>query len=179
MGSLRFAGKVWIFGDNIETDALAPGKYLVLPIEEAATHCLETLNPLFPSEVRPGDIIVGGRNFGCGSSREAAPAALKHLGISVVLAASFGRIFFRNAIALGLPVLACPGIAGTFREGDTAEVDVAAATVRHLGTGVTIAGQPLSEEMLRVLEEGGVFPMIQRIAREGYGGHMGMAAPRL
>ena len=166
MGSLQFTGKVWVFGDNIETDALAPGRYLSLPIEEFANHCLEILNPAFPRDVRPGDIVVGGRNFGCGSSREQAPAALKQLGISVVLAASFGRIFFRNSIALGLPVLVCSGIGGKFRDGEMAEVNVATAKVRHLGTQVLILGQPLSEEMVRVLDEGGVFPLLQRIAAE-------------
>jgi 3-isopropylmalate/(R)-2-methylmalate dehydratase small subunit len=161
---LQFTGKVWVFGDNIETDAFAPGKYLSLPIEEIANHCLEVVNPAFPHEVRPGDIVVGGRNFGCGSSREQAPAALKQLGVSVVLAESFGRIFFRNSIARGRPVLACPGIRGKFKDGEMAEASVAAARVRHLGTQALIMGQPLSEEMVGVLVEGGVFPLLQRIA---------------
>jgi 3-isopropylmalate/(R)-2-methylmalate dehydratase small subunit len=166
MSSLHCSGCVWVFGDNIETDMLAPGRYLALPIEECAKHCLEALDPAFPANVRPGDLLVAGRNFGCGSSREAAPAALKQLGIGAVVATSFGRIFFRNAIALGLPVLAAADISHHFRTGQTAEVDLRAATVRHGESNTVFRAEPLSAEMLAVIEAGGVFPVLQRLARE-------------
>src|SRR6185369_10399980 len=104
-------GRAWTFGDNIDTDVLAPGIYMKLPVEEVAQHCLEAVDPEFAARVQPGDIVVGGENFGMGSSREQAPQALKILGVGAVLAKSFARIFYRNALNLGLPAL-------FFREAD-------------------------------------------------------------
>ena len=111
------SGRIWKFGDDIDTDVLAPGLYMKGPIGELAKHCLEALDPAFAREARPGDIVVAGRNFGMGSSREQAAMALKALGIAAVLAKSFARIFYRNAMNLALPVLVCPE-AGAIKAGE-------------------------------------------------------------
>jgi len=99
--------RAWVLGDNIDTDVLAPGRYMKLGIEEIAAHCLEAVLPSFSKEVKTGDFVIAGRNFGCGSSREQAPAALKHLGIAALIAESFAGLFYRNALNLGLPALVC------------------------------------------------------------------------
>jgi 3-isopropylmalate/(R)-2-methylmalate dehydratase small subunit len=159
-------GRVWKFGDDISTDLLAPGAYAVAPLEERKRHVLESVNPRFPEEVRPGDIVVAGRNFGCGSSRETAPEGLKALGVGCVVAESFSRLFFRNAIAIGLPVLPCPGIVEAFEEGDLAEVEISSATVRNLRTGQAIQGRSLPREMLEVLAAGGILPLLKAHGQE-------------
>jgi 3-isopropylmalate dehydratase small subunit len=101
--------KAWVFGDNVDTDVLAPGRYMKLPIEEIAKHCLEAIDSSFAASVQPGDIVVAGRNFGAGSSREQAPAALRHLGVAALVAESFAGLFYRNALNLGLLALVCAG----------------------------------------------------------------------
>ncbi|MDR7434093.1 MAG: 3-isopropylmalate dehydratase [Armatimonadota bacterium] len=154
-------GRVWKFGDDISTDLLAPGAYAVAPLEERKRHVLESVNPRFPEEVRPGDIVVAGRNFGCGSSRETAPEGLKALGVGCVVAESFSRLFFRNAIAIGLPVLPCPGVVEAFEEGDPAEVEIAGALVRNLRTGQALWGRKLPPAMLEVLAAGGILPLLK------------------
>jgi len=156
-------GRVWRFGDNVDTDVITPGIYIDAPMEEMKKHVLEALNPQFPKEVNPGDIIVAGKNFGCGSSRETAPEALKALGISAVIAESFARIFFRNAIAIGLPVLPCAGAAGAFQEGDQAELDVFKALVKNLTQHTTISGQPLSKDILSILTQGGILVLLRTL----------------
>ncbi|HID18810.1 TPA: 3-isopropylmalate dehydratase, partial [Candidatus Bathyarchaeota archaeon] len=120
-----FEGKALKCGDNVDTDAIIPGKYLVLTRpEELAAHALEGLNPEFPSKIGEFTVLVAGRNFGCGSSREHAPLALKHAGVKCVLAESFARIFFRNAVNLGLPVLECQGVSSRIIEGDSLKVNL-------------------------------------------------------
>jgi 3-isopropylmalate/(R)-2-methylmalate dehydratase small subunit len=162
----KVTGRAWTFGDNIDTDVLAPGIYMKLPVEEVALHCLEAVDPDFAATVQPGDIVVGGENFGMGSSREQAPQALKVLGVGAVLAKSFARIFYRNALNLGLPAL-------FFREadevsaGDRLELDLAAGQVRNLTTGRTYAVAPIPPHLLEMILMGGLMPHLKaRLAAE-------------
>lgn len=159
-------GRAWVFGDDVSTDLLSPGAYAVAPLEERKKHVLESVNPDFARAVRPGDVVVAGRNFGCGSSRETAPENLRALGVACVVADSFARIFLRNAVALGLAVLPCPGAGRLARDGDPVEVDLGAATVKNLASGVTLVGAPLPPEMLEILEAGGILAVL----RGGKGG---------
>ncbi len=159
-------GRVWKFGDNIDTDAITPGKYMSALERELLRHVLEVVNPKFPQEVKPGDIIVAGRNFGCGSSRESAPAALKSLGIGAIIAESFARIFFRNSIAIGLPTLACQGVSSIFNEGDELELDLKSARITNLTNGKKIYAQQLPEQMLEVLTKGGILPLLKELAKD-------------
>jgi len=159
-------GRVWPFGDNVDTDVITPGVYVDAPLEEMKKHVLEALNLRFPKEVKAGDIIVAGKNFGCGSSRETAPDAIKALGVGAVIAESFARIFFRNAISIGLPVLSCPGISGAFREGEEAEVDVFGAKVINLSSNRILQGQPLAKDILDMLSQGGTLSLLKEMAQK-------------
>src|SRR3954466_12371480 len=114
--------KAWVFGDNLDTDMLAPGRYMKFGTEEIAKHCLESVSPNFSKEVKKGDVVVAGRNFGCGSSREQAPEALRHLGVSALIAPSFAGLFYRNCFNLGLPAVVCAE-AGKIRAGDRLKID--------------------------------------------------------
>ena len=156
-------GRVWKFGDDINTDAISPGRYMNAPMGEIKKHVLEVVNPQFPLDVKEGDVLVGGNNFGCGSSREEAPMVLKSCGVAAVLAESFARIFFRNAIAVGLPIAACPGVSHVFNEGDELELDLDAASVTNIKSGVTLSSEPLPDEMKEVLARGGILAMLREI----------------
>ena len=156
-------GRVWKFGDHIDTDVMTSGKYLNLPMEEMKAHVFEAIRPTFAKETEPGDIIVAGRNFGCGSSRETAPAALKALGLGVVVAESFARIFYRNAIAIGLPAIACPNVSSFFNDGDEAEVNFIDGKVTNRSSGKSLEFQPFPEEMLKVLECGGIEGLLKQM----------------
>ncbi len=158
----RFAGRVWGFDDDINTDALSPGQYAVHPVEVRKLHVLESVNPSFASEVAQGDVVVAGRNFGCGSSRETAVENLKALGVACVVAESFGRIFMRNAIALGLPVVVCAGIRGVFEDGDRIEVDLATGRIVNVDSGSELRGDALPAEMLEILEAGGILAVLRK-----------------
>jgi 3-isopropylmalate dehydratase small subunit len=153
-------GRAWKFGDDVNTDTIVAGKYLAGRIEDAVPHALEAANPDFAANVQAGDIVVGGRNFGCGSSREAAPAVLKALGVGMVMAESFARIFFRNSVAIGLPVLSCPGVGGCVEDGDVVEVDPERARITNVRTGKALQGPPLAEEMLAIIKKGGVAALL-------------------
>ena len=156
-------GTAFVYGANIDTDQIYPGGYLDLTDPEVvAQHAMERVDPDFVKEVKPGDMIVADTNFGCGSSREHAAVTLKASGIAVVLAESFARIFYRNAINLGLPLLVCPGIANLVKRGDRLSVDMAAGTVINLTSGATAAAQPISAYVMAILENGGVKPMIRK-----------------
>jgi 3-isopropylmalate/(R)-2-methylmalate dehydratase small subunit len=158
-------GKAWVFEGSIDTDVLAPGRYMKFGIEEIARHCMEAIDPAFASTVRPGDVVVGPRNFGLGSSREQAPAALRHLGVAAVLAPSFSGLFYRNAINVGQLVLECPE-AGTIAPGDDIRVDAAAGRVHNLTQDRVIACEPVPAHLLAMIEAGGLLPWLeQRIAR--------------
>jgi 3-isopropylmalate/(R)-2-methylmalate dehydratase small subunit len=165
---MQVEGKVWKFGHNVDTDVMAPGRYISLPIAQIAPHCLEVLDPRFGKEAERGDILLAGRNFGCGSSREHAPQALKVLGIGCVLAESFARIFYRNAIAIGLPVLPVGGLGlwEATEPGDVLAVDLETGTVENRRSGATYRARPLPERMLAVLAEGGIVPALKRLAAE-------------
>jgi 3-isopropylmalate/(R)-2-methylmalate dehydratase small subunit len=162
MSQLVFRGRVWKLGDNIDTDVITPGKYLILSIDELKKYVLEPIDPEFPRKVKPGDILVAGKNFGCGSSREQAPAALKALGISVVIAESFARIFFRNAVSLGLPVVICDGISEKVKEGEFLEVNLEIGEIRNLNTGQIIKTKILSRQMVEILKAGGIIPLLRK-----------------
>ena len=158
----EIVGRVWLFGANVDTDIIYPGPYLDAPLEEAAPHVLAAIRPEFPSQVEPGDLIVAGGNFGCGSSREQAATVLRHLGIRLVMAESFGRIFFRNAIAIGLPVLVCPGLTEKFVDGQIARVRLDRAEVINESTGQRLQGEVMSEMMLDILSRGGILELLKK-----------------
>lgn len=154
-------GRIWRFGDDIDTDALAPGAYMKGPLEELAAHCLETVNPAFAAEVEPGDLVVAGRNFGMGSSREQGAEALKHLGVSVVVARSFAGIFYRNSINVGLPVL-IGDVPERFGAGTFASVDILDARVTIGEDGEVIQCEPLPELLHAILDDGGLVPHLEK-----------------
>jgi 3-isopropylmalate/(R)-2-methylmalate dehydratase small subunit len=158
--------RVWKFGDGVDTDVLAPGLYFKLPAEEAVKHCLESVRPEFAGEVREGDVFVAGDSLGIGSSREQAPANLKALGIRVVLAKSFARIFYRNALNIGLPALAC---ADTDRidEGDRLTIDPVAGTVVNETKGETYSCDPIPEHLMDMIADGGLMPHLKKKFAEG------------
>jgi len=156
-------GRVWKYGDNVDTDAIIPARYLNMSSEaELAAHCMEDLDATFARAVRPGDIIVAGKNFGCGSSREHAPVALKGCGVSCVVAESFARIFFRNAINIGLPILECPGAAQATEAGQVLEIDLATGTIRNRDTGQQYQATPYPPFMLELIAAGGLVEYTRR-----------------
>ncbi len=149
-------GKAWIFGDSVSTDHIAPGRYFHLRtnLPELARHVLEDANPDFAAQMQPGDFVVAGRNFGLGSSREHAPRIIKLAGVNAVLAQSFARIFFRNSINVGLPVLELD--TSSISQGDELEVDLEAGTVRNVTRDITLVFQPLPPVMVKILGDGGI-----------------------
>lgn len=153
----KYRGKTWKFGDNVNTDLITPGKYENLPMEEMSLHCLEPVNPDFAAHVRKDDVLVAGENFGCGSAREIAPQALKHLKIGVVIAKSFSRTFFRNSIAIGLPVIISEKAATLTAPGDVLEIDLARSRVSNVSSGAEIPVEPLDELLYGILMKGGIF----------------------
>jgi 3-isopropylmalate/(R)-2-methylmalate dehydratase small subunit len=159
---IRVQGQVWKFGNDVNTDLMDPGFARVGGWEMTRKYLLHT-HAKFNAEVLPGDIIIGGRNFGCGSSRETAPANLKRLGIGAVVAESFGRIFFRNCIAVALPILVCPGVTTLFNEGETAELDLETAIVKNVTTKKELRGSPLSREMIEIIAKGGILEVLKEI----------------
>lgn len=157
-----FTGRAFVYGRNIDTDQIYPGRFLELTDEkDIARHAMAGVDPVFVKEFRRGDLVVGGANFGCGSSREHAAITLKAVGVGVIIAESFGRIFYRNAINLGLPVLICPGIGSQVQNGELLEVDIASGHVANLTSGVSFQAQPLSGYPLEILAHGGIKPMIK------------------
>lgn len=155
-------GRAFKFGDDISTDHIAPGRLVHLRsnLPELAKHTLEDADPTFVQRVQPGDFVVGGQNFGLGSSREHAPTILKMVGVGAILAKSVARIFFRNAINLGLPVLICD--TDRIDDGDELEVDLVAGTIQDLTNGEEMEFNPIPDAMLKILNEGGLIPYIQR-----------------
>ena len=155
-------GKAFKFGDSISTDHITPGRlaYLRSNLPELAKHVLEDADPTFASRVKAGDFIVAGSNFGLGSSREHAPLVIKMAGVSAILAKSVARIFFRNAINLGLPVLICN--TDKINDGDELEIDLAAGTVKNITNGNQLTFHKLPEVMLHILDEGGLIPYIKK-----------------
>ncbi|KUO42749.1 MAG: 3-isopropylmalate dehydratase [Hadesarchaea archaeon YNP_N21] len=154
--------KAWVFGDDVNTDVIIAGRYLVKrDPEELAKHVMEAIDPSFASKVKKGDVIVAGKNFGCGSSREHAPIALKAAGVSAIVAESFARIFYRNAINQGLPALVCRGVRNEFNTGDEIEVVLREGLIRNLTTGKLLRAQPMPEFILEILNSGGLLPYLK------------------
>ena len=153
--------RAWVFGDDIDTDVLAPGRYMKAEIEEIARHCLEAIDPSFASSVKTGDIVVAGRNFGAGSSREQAPAALKHLGIAALVAQSFAGLFYRNALNLGLPALVCRD-ANRIRNGDELKIDHEKGEILDLTTRETLAFEPIPGHLMEMVRDGGLLPHLEK-----------------
>ena len=160
---MKATGTAIKFGDNIDTDVILPGKYLVLTEpSELARHAMEGIDPAFPEKAKNGIIVVGGKNFGCGSSREQAPLALKYAGVKCVVAESFARIFFRNAINIGLPVAECKGILGAVKNGETLAVDFETGDVRNVSRSLTLQGAKLPQFVLEILADGGLIENLLR-----------------
>ena len=156
-------GNAFTFGNNLDTDQIYPGQYLEMAqVEDIKQHALEGADPDFVKKFKPGGIIVAGANFGCGSSREHAAIAIKAVGTSVILAESFARIFYRNAINLGLPLLVSPGITDHVSSGDTLKIDLKEGMVHNQFTGAELKVQPMSGYVFEILESGGIKPLVKK-----------------
>jgi 3-isopropylmalate/(R)-2-methylmalate dehydratase small subunit len=158
--SIIVAGKVWKLGDHVYSDYMDPGFARKEVWEERKKYVLH-IHKTFAGECRPGDVIVAGRNFGCGPSREGAAGNLKRLGIGCVVGESFARIFFRNCIAIGLPIMKCEGVSEIFEEGDQLELDFENARVKNLTTEKELQGPRLSPDLIKIVEEGGIFALLK------------------
>ena len=163
-----YTGKVYKYGDNVDTDVIIPARYLNAPSpDELAKHCMEDIDASFAGKVQPGDIIVGGANFGCGSSREHAPIAIRACGVRCVIAASFARIFYRNSINIGFPILECPEAAAAIQNGDTVSVDFDSGLIRDETTGKEFRATALPPCIGRIVEDGGLLPYLKaRLEKE-------------
>ncbi len=160
---MKISGPAVKFGNNVDTDVILPGKYLILMSPtDLAKHALEGLDPEFPKKAKKGIIVVGGKNFGCGSSREQAPLALKFSGVKCVVAESFARIFFRNSINIGLPVVECTGVSAAVETGDELSVDFDKGEVRNVTKGKTLKGTKLPAFILEILSDGGLIENLQK-----------------
>lgn len=156
-------GRAFVFGENIDTDQIYPGRFVELTdVEDVAKHAMEGADPNFVKEFTKGDIIVASTNFGCGSSREHAAITLKAAGVGVILAESFGRIFYRNAVNVGVPVLVCPDVSNMVTKGDILAVDIESGIVKNQTTGEVAQAQPISEYMMHILASGGIKPLIKK-----------------
>ena len=156
------SGKVFKYGDNVDTDVIIPARYLNAPSpEELAKHCMEDIDASFATTVKPGDIMVGGANFGCGSSREHAPISIRACGVRCVIAASFARIFYRNAINIGFPILECPEAAAAIQNGDTVSVDFATGKIVDETTGETFQAVALPPFIEKIVEHNGLLPYLK------------------
>jgi 3-isopropylmalate/(R)-2-methylmalate dehydratase small subunit len=150
-------GNAWKYGENVDTDVILPGRWCHLSKpDEIAPHCFEDLDPGFPQKVKKGDVVVAGENFGCGSSREIAPLAIKSVGVSCVIAKSFARIFYRNCINIGQPILVSPEAADAIQQGDEVEVDLATGTIKLPSKGKTFSSAPFPEFVQKIFEKGGL-----------------------
>jgi len=162
----RIIGSAWVFGDNVNTDVMAPGLYFKAPMEEMARHCLEAIDPDFASGVAVGDVVVARRNFGVGSAREQAAMAFQHLGIGAILACSFGRIFYRNALNFGIPVLFFPQ-ADEVSAGDQLQVDPVAGIIQNMTSGKEYRVAGIPDHLMSMINAGGLLPHLkQRLAAQ-------------
>lgn len=154
---MSIRGKTWKYGDNVDTDAIIPARYLNMSTEkELAAHCMEDIDETFVNNVSAGDMIIAGKNFGCGSSREHAPVAIKGSGVTCVIAETFARIFYRNALNIGLPILECPEAAQAIEAGQEIEVDLEKGTIANLATGETYQATAYPPFMLDLIASGGL-----------------------
>lgn len=158
---MKYTGNAIKYGDNVDTDVIIPARYLnTSDHKELASHCMEDIDKTFVSRVKHGDIMVAGQNFGCGSSREHAPIAIKASGVSVVIAKSFARIFYRNAINIGLAIVECPEAAEGISEGDNVEADLDNGIIRNITTGKEYKTAPFPEFVQKIIENGGLMQAI-------------------
>ena len=156
-------GKAVIFGDNVDTDVILPGPYLVhTDPTQLAKHAMEGLDPAFTEKVGDGAIVVGGKNFGCGSSREQAPLALKYAGVKCVIAESFARIFYRNSITIGLPVLTCPGVSSEVEDGDLLIVHLGMGRVEDVSKSLVLKATQLPDFIMEIFDDGGLIEHLKR-----------------
>lgn len=156
-------GTVFKYGDNVDTDVIIPARYLNAPSpEDLAKHCMEDIDADFVNNVKPGDIMVGGANFGCGSSREHAPISIRAAGISCVIAESFARIFYRNAINIGFPILECPEAAKKIKSGDIVSVDFSSGVITDETTGETFKAAAFPEFINGIIDNGGLLSYVKR-----------------
>lgn len=154
---MEIHGKVFKYGNDVDTDVIIPARYLNDSSESAlASHCMEDIDPGFVQKVKAGDVIVAGDNFGCGSSREHAPLAIKASGISLVIANSFARIFYRNAINIGLPILECPKAVAAIRAGDGVKADLSGGIIYNLTTGEKFSAEPFPDFIREIIDDGGL-----------------------
>ena len=154
---MKVSGKTYKYGDNVDTDVIIPARYLNTPdAKELAKHCMEDIDTSFASTVKPGEIMIAGKNFGCGSSREHAPLAIKTCGVACVIAATFARIFYRNALNIGLPILECPEAAKAIKAGDTVSVDFDTGVITDETTGKSFQGEPFPPFMQDLIAAGGL-----------------------
>ena len=157
----KIKGRIWKFGDNINTDVITPGKYENLPLDEMSQYCLEPVDANFAKNIQENDILVAGENFGCGSAREIAPTALKHLKVGAIIAKSYARTFFRNAIAIGLPVLISKDAISLCNPGDVLEIDLKQSKIKNLSTETNISIDPIDDDIFQILLKGGIFSTIK------------------
>lgn len=159
---MKAQGTVYKYGDNIDTDVIIPARYLnTQDAKELASHCMEDIDKSFVTKVKTGDIMVGGENFGCGSSREHAPLAIKSAGIDCVIAKSFARIFYRNAINIGLPILECPAASEAIADGDTVAIDFDTGVITDVTTGATFQAEPFPPFIQNIITKGGLMASIR------------------
>ena len=160
---MQAKGKVFKYGDNVDTDVIIPARYLAIADpRELAEHCMEDIDKDFVKKAQPGDIIVAKKNFGCGSSREHAPIAIKACGISCVIASTYARIFYRNAINIGMPILECPEAAEDIQDGDEVSVDFDTGLISNLTTGKTYQAQPFPPFIQNIIQKGGLLNSIAK-----------------
>jgi 3-isopropylmalate/(R)-2-methylmalate dehydratase small subunit len=160
---LTIRGRAITFGNNVDTDVILPGPYLVhTDPHELAKHAMEGLDPDFTEKVGDGAIVISGKNFGCGSSREQAPLALKYAGVKCVIAESFARIFYRNSITIGLPVLACPGVSAEVQDGDLLVVNLEEGRVEDVSKGLVLKATRLPDFIMEILDDGGLIEHLKR-----------------
>ncbi len=164
---MELQGKAWKYGDDIDTDVIIPARYLnTSDPQELAKHCLEDLDPQFKEKMTAGDLIVAGDNFGCGSSREHAPLAIKAAGVSCVIANSFARIFYRNALNIGLPILECPSAVIDISEGDEIKVDIDSGLIFNLSTEKKYQAVPFPDFMQELIQSGGLINYVRKQVKE-------------
>jgi len=155
-------GKAWKFGHDIDTDVIIPARYLNrFEPEHLAAHCMEDADATFAANVKPGDMMIGGKNFGCGSSREHAPLAIKAAGVKAVIAESYARIFYRNALNIGMPILECPEAVKGIESGDEIEVDLQNSTIRNVSKGTSFQATPFPPFMQELIKAGGLVPYVK------------------
>jgi len=163
----RISAKAVKFGDDVNTDVILPGKYLpLIDPKELGQHAMEGLAPAFTKKAKKGVILIASKNFGCGSSREQAPIALKYAGVKCVIAESFARIFYRNAINIGLPVVECKNVSGKVAEGDVLTVDLKTGMVKDESSGMTLGGTKLPPFILEILSDGGLIENLRKMVKK-------------